>query len=99
MGLITETVKIKWNPRNKKYYESFGYIYTKMGDEFEVKIEHLTKGSDVKVRCKCDGCNKDLIWNYNGYCTLVKEDGNTYCQVCGTNLSKNGVASFKSFYV
>ena len=42
MGLITETVKVKWGTNNRKYYIDLGYKFTKMGDEFEVKVEHLT---------------------------------------------------------
>ena len=56
MGLISKTVKIKWSPRTKKHYEELGYIYTKIGDEFEVKVEDLTKGSNEKVECFCDNC-------------------------------------------
>lgn len=41
MGLISKTVKAKWNATIKKYYEALGYIYTKMGDEFEVDIKDL----------------------------------------------------------
>ena len=51
MGLISKTVKIKWNQKTKKYYENLGYVYTKMYDEFEVKIEDLQKGSSIKVNC------------------------------------------------
>ena len=40
MGIIRpQKVKVKWNSNNKKHYESLGYIYTKMGEEFEVKVE------------------------------------------------------------
>ncbi len=28
MGLITKTVIIKWNAKNKQYFESKNYIYT-----------------------------------------------------------------------
>ena len=56
MGLITKTVKVKWNSSNKKHYIELGYKFTKIKDEFEVKIEHLTKGSNIKVKCICDGC-------------------------------------------
>ena len=67
MGLITKTVMVKWNGKTKRHYEDLGYLYTRIGDEFEVKIEDLTKGSNVKVKCKCDGCGKDLFWSYNDY--------------------------------
>ena len=98
MGLITETVKVKWSRGRKAYYESLGYKYTKMGDEFLVKVKDLTKGSNVEVNGKCDGCGKDLVWSYNDYNHVVKEDGCTYCQVCGNNLARSGEAFSKSFY-
>ena len=56
MGIISKTVKVKWYPCNKKYYESKGYVYTKMGDEFEVKVEDLQSSSKIKVVYKCDEC-------------------------------------------
>ena len=62
MGLISKTVKVRWSRSNKKYYEELGYAFTKMSDEFEVKVEDLTKGSNVKVECICDNC--DYIFNY-----------------------------------
>ena len=98
MGLITKTVMVKWNGKTKRHYEDLGYLYTRIGDEFEVKIEDLTKGSNVKVKCKCDGCGKDLFWSYNDYNHIVKKDGSTYCQICGNNLAQKGEAGFKSFY-
>ena len=97
MGLITKTVKMKWNGKTKTYYESLGYLYTKMGDEFEVKVEDLQKGSRIKVDSKCDGCGRPLSWSYYEYNSIVKNDGSTYCNICGKNLSKNGEAVFKSF--
>ena len=98
MGLISKNAKVKWHSKNKKYYGDLGYIYTKIGDEFEVKIEDLPKSSHTKVECKCDGCGKDLFWTYNDYNHVVKEDGSTYCHVCGKSLARSGEATFKSFY-
>lgn len=57
--LISKTVKTKWNSKNKNYFVDLGYKYTKMGDEFEVKTEHLSKGSNALVNIKCDYCNKE----------------------------------------
>ena len=98
MGLVSKTVKVKWYGANKKHYESFGYVYTKIGDEFVTRVEHLPKCSEVKVKCKCDGCGKDFSPSYNNYNKHVKEDGSTYCQTCGNNLAKKGEAFSKSFY-
>ena len=98
MGLISKTVNVKWHGKTRNYYESLGYVYTKNGDEFEAKVEDIPKGSHVKVNCKCDGCGKDLIWDYKAYNNYVKENGNTYCNTCGINLALNGEAYSKSFY-
>ena len=86
MGLISKTVKIKWNPRNKKYYEELGYAFTKMSDEFEVKVEDLTKGSNVKVECICDNCDYIFNRSYKTYNKYLKEDNKIYCEKCGNNL-------------
>lgn len=86
MGLITKTVKVKWNSRIKKHYEELGYVYTKMGEEFEVKIEDLQKGSHAKVECFCDNCKEQLPWTYKEYNKYVKEDGKTYCNKCAMKL-------------
>ena len=76
MGLITpQKVKIKWHQTNKRHYEKLGYVFTKWGDEFEVKVEDLPKGSIVKVQCICDGCGEVLPpWRYQSYNRSVKKD-------------------------
>ena len=104
MGLVTKTVKVKWNSANKKHYESLGYAYTKIGDEFEVDVNDLTKGSNVKVECSCDNCNKLLSWRYCKYLLYVKEERKTYCNKCATKLyggensRKTKLKNGKSFY-
>ena len=104
MGLITKTVKIKWNQKTKKYYENLGYVYTKMYDEFEVKIEDLQKGSSIKVNCICDNCGCDLNPSFYDYNKRVKEDGKTYCISCSCKMFrklkelKTRLNNGKSFY-
>ena len=36
--LLSKVVKLKWNTKNRKYYENIGYIFTQYGDEFDVKV-------------------------------------------------------------
>jgi hypothetical protein len=89
--ILNQTVILKWHPRNKDRYENLGYIYTKIGQEFEVKIEDLSKGSPVKIQAKCDceNCKEpNIIKNisYNNYNMFLHEDGKYYCQQCGTNV-------------
>lgn len=56
--LISKTAKVKWNSKTKKHYEDLGYIYTKMGNEFEVDIKDLTNGSRAIIKYECDYCHK-----------------------------------------
>ena len=105
MGLISKSVKIKWNASIKKYYEGLGYVYTKMGDEFEVNIKDLQKGSNAKVKCICDNCGYNLNPSFNDYNKkIVKGNGKTYCNKCakklfGTeNIRKTKLKNGKSFY-
>ena len=104
MGLVNKPVKVKWHPKTKKHYESLGYIFTKYGDEFEVKIEDLTEGSKTKVGCSCDCCGEPLVREYRVYNKCIKEDGKTYCNKCARKLygtkkmKKTKLKNSKSFY-
>ena len=86
MGLITKVVKVKWVTKTKKHYESLGYKYTKMYDEFEAKVEDLSKGSEIKLKCICDNCKKELNWSYKVYKKCVRQNGETYCKKCAKQL-------------
>lgn len=75
--LITKTVKQKWNAKTKKHYVELGYTYTKMGDEFDCKVEDLTNGSQARIEYKCDYCgnicNKSYYW-YTKSREYIKKD-------------------------
>jgi len=55
--LITQKVVMRWNSKNKARFESLGYVFTKMRDEFLVDVSHLSDSSDAIVEVKCDYCN------------------------------------------
>lgn len=78
--LINKTVKTKWNPANKRWYESKGYRFTKWKDEFEVKIEDLTDGSNSLIEVRCDNCGRKLNMKWYVYLNLIKKDGKYYCK-------------------
>lgn len=84
--LVTKTAKIKWNSKTKKWYEDKGYKFTKIGDEFEIKIEDLTSGSHLSVEVECDECGKLLNVKWQNYNRFVKDDGNYYCSDCSRRL-------------
>jgi len=65
--ILTKTFKVGWNSKNKLWYESKGYIFTKYKKEFEVKIEDITHGSRVKVLVKCEECENKKTLVYKSY--------------------------------
>ena len=75
--LLSNVVVMRWNSRNKKYFESLGYKYTKMKDEFLVKVDDLKPYSMAKVYVACDYCGK--IYNthwatyYQGHANSNKD--------------------------
>lgn len=72
--IIDKTVKIKWNGRNKKRLQNLGYIYTKMNDEVEVKIQDLSNGSNTLIHIQCDYCGKIFTRTYDTHMRLCKKD-------------------------
>lgn len=61
----SKTATTKWNARTKKHYESLGYTYTKMGDEFELLVEHLPENSYADISVACDYCGECFTSNLN----------------------------------
>lgn len=68
--------KMRWNARNKYYYMERGYEFTKMGDEFDVKVEDLPSESHVYVKVQCDFCGEIIDVKYQNYTHRgLKSDG------------------------
>jgi len=84
--LLTKKALIRWNPRIKKWYVDKGYIYTKMQDEFEVKIEDLSDGSNASVEVECDNCGEILLMRWCDYNKSVRNNYKYYCQKCALKL-------------
>jgi DNA-directed RNA polymerase subunit M/transcription elongation factor TFIIS len=90
--ILSKIVNIIPNSKHFKYYESLGYnipkhfnkstnkMVVKHGTKIEVKVEHLTKGSHVKVLCQCDNCKKELLVYYQN----IKSE-KYICQKCTAN--------------
>jgi hypothetical protein len=58
LAILEKEIEISWNVNSKEHYILKGYIFTKYRDKFIVKIENLSKGSNVKVTKICDDCGK-----------------------------------------
>ena len=71
--LITKEVEVGIG-KNKKYYDSLGYnTNIKKGEIIKIKIEHLSKGSHVKVLVKCDYCDNIIEKEYREYFIGIKD--------------------------
>jgi len=113
MGLLTKEVEVVLGVKNIKHYEDLGYnlqilknkrMQIPRNTKIIVNTEDLTDGSNVAVKCECDGCFKeikDVKWN--NYKRYVKEDGKYYCKKCadklytGEKISKARLKNGKSF--
>lgn len=102
MVLITKKVFLKWHGSTKNHYIEKGYVFTSSKEDFEVKVEDLTKGSRAIVEWACDYCQKIDFIEYKTYCTKrekteIKKD---CCRKCSSkkqkesNFLKYGVESY-----
>ena len=65
--ILDDFISIKWHSRNKNYYINKGYVFTKVGDLFCIKINDLFVGSKTIVRVKCDICGNEKYLTYQRY--------------------------------
>lgn len=95
--LLDKTTLTKWNSRTKKYYESLGYVYTKMGDAFVVDVSHLKNSSGERVNVKCDFCGKESSIQWSDYHSYSGEkDACISCRLLKTQettIKRYGVTS------
>lgn len=98
--IINKNINIRWHSKNKKYYQSKGYIYTKIGDPLQVSLEDLSIGSSFEVEVLCDYCQKNIsVMTYNEYNrrrreSAIKKDACKECEVLKikeSNLANYGV--------
>lgn len=77
MGLILpQTVKIRTNGSNCKYFREKGYEFEKCGEFIEVNVLDLKEGSTIKVKYKCDFCGKETEVLYGD--VVKAEKNNTF---------------------
>lgn len=91
--LLSKKVELKWNSKIKKHYEERGYVYSKMNDIFEVKVDDLTDGSSVLVDVKCDYCHNIYQKHWYNYLqenkkSIIHKDS---CAKCKSLKAKESV--------
>lgn len=57
-NILEREIPITWNGMTKQYYINKGYVFTKMGDTFLVKIQDLHENSTFRVTRICPSCGK-----------------------------------------
>lgn len=92
MIVPNQTIQIKWSNSTKTYFVNKGYMFTKNGDLFTIKIEDLPLKSRKKVKFICDYCNgKNQTTEsskFANYCNLNK-DGVNKKHCCNSRECKN----------
>lgn len=77
-----QTVEVKWSGASKSKYVELGYQFTKLGDTFQARLEHLPLYSTQKVNYSCDYCGKEF--NDKPYVDIVKQRKIITKDVCKT---------------
>ena len=58
MLVENQTTYVKITRKNIDVYKSAGYVNATLGEVLTVRVEDLTRGSQTKVKVKCDYCGK-----------------------------------------
>jgi len=89
--ILDKTVKIKVIGRTLKHYQNLGYEVKTKNIIVEVKIEHLSNKSSVKINVKCDICNNIKNIKYYSYVFNTKNLTDVYCccKKCANQKIKN----------
>lgn len=88
-----KTINIKVLLPNKYGVESF----VKYGDNIDLDIDKLPRGSHVKITAICDNCQKERPMEYRMYVIIFNKKFHYYCKKCSyldrkiTCLNKYGV--------
>jgi hypothetical protein len=86
--IIDEFINVKINSTNFKWYFEKGYGPFHKNDIIRIKINDLSVGSAVKIRVKCDICEKEMNMRYQYYLQRLKNKGYYVCFGCKEIKSK-----------
>lgn len=100
--ILSKEVEINVTPASFKRLTNLGYTELHTNCKITIPIEHLQKGSNVKILVKCDICGKEKYLRYYKYIKNIS-NLNIYCcstkcsqiKVKTTSLKKFGQTSFR----
>lgn len=82
MLVENQIIKMKWSGSNVNHYLAKGYIFTKFGDMFDVRVKDLSDSSHVLVQVKCDYCGKIQDIQYSVYFKHHSDIFGDACKAC-----------------
>lgn len=87
--LLSKTVLMKWNVKNKQRYIELGYTFTKIKDEFKLNVCDLPEYSKTPVLVRCDYCGKEITKQWINYKSEKKKnpDLKDACRECSKKYS------------
>ena len=91
--IVSKKVETVWNNRNKKHYESKGYVFTKDRDHFLVDVVDLQPTSTIVVDVKCEMCG--VLRKVKYYIALPREESGNLCVPCALKAANPKVAITK----
>jgi len=96
--ILTKKIELKLHPKHFKYLRKLGYKNLKVGEVILIPIEHLMKKSNLKIKVKCDICEKRKMLSYNKYNKNIKNQNYYSCsskcaikKIKKTNIDRYGV--------
>lgn len=92
--ILTTKTTIKWSHIKEQYIKK-GYIFTKIGDIFEVDVKDLSTGSSALVSIKCDYCGEVAERRYSAY---IRNRLNFPKDCCGNSECMTSKRSESNFF-
>ena len=81
--ILDKLVAVVMNNSIKKYYLNKGYeIPLYRNPILDIKIEDLSKCSNIKLNCVCDVCGKKKLIKHQAYNKYIENDGFYACNKC-----------------
>ena len=99
--LLTKEVEVKPSGKSIQYYKDKGYD-AKHHQPLMIKIEDLSRFSNIHISVLCDYCGKECSPRYVDYCNSIDIDGTYACSHCTikkaekTVQNKYGVKNYSS---
>lgn len=88
--ILTRQISIKINEYNYQYFDNYGYDLL-IGNEVEIPVELLSKGSHYKIECQCDSCGVKKQVIFKNYVKYGNEWGVYFCRKCSEQKRKKSL--------